>query len=141
MSMSAIRLDFSELLSCKDLNVTGKTLLLLYCPKLQDISGKLSIADNPLYEVSFPALTHLGELSLSCPKVNQMNMPLLKAIDGNASISIAGFNPEQLASLESIGGTLSLTSARRKMNQNAKIYGENDGFLGRTEASAPTNAT
>lgn len=70
--------------------MTGKTLLLLYCPKLQDISGKLSIADNPLYEVSFPALTHLGELSLSCPKVNQMNMPLLKAIDGNASISIAG---------------------------------------------------
>lgn len=110
VSMSAIRLDFSELLSCKDLNVTGKTLLLLYCPKLQDISGKLSIADNPLYEVSFPALTHLGELSLSCPKVNQMNMPLLKAIDGNASISIAGFNPEQLASLESIGGTLSLTA-------------------------------
>lgn len=43
VSMSAIRLDFSELLSCKDLNVTGKTLLLLYCPKLQDISGNSAL--------------------------------------------------------------------------------------------------
>ena len=77
VNMSVVRLEFPELRSCDKLTVVKGSMALLYCPKLQDIATELNIADNPLYEVSFPELTHIGAITLSCPKVSQMSMPLL----------------------------------------------------------------
>lgn len=122
MNMSSVSsLEFPELHDCNKLTISKSTLGLLYCPKLQNITTGLNIGDNPLYEVSFPELTHAGSITLNCAKVNQLNVPVLKDVDGNFSITLAGLDPQKLAALENIGGTLTLSFASERLQMPSKL--------------------
>lgn len=112
---------------CDKLTVGRGALLLLYMPQLEEVATELSIASNPLYEVSFPVLTHAGVITLDCSQVNQFNAPLLKNVDGNLSLTLAGLNPEQLGELERVGGTLALNFVSEDFKFPAKL--ENLGTL------------
>ena len=125
--MSVVRLEFPELRSCDKLTVVKGSMALLYCPKLQDIATELNIADNPLYEVSFPELTHIGAITLSCPKVSQMSMPLLKEVDEDLNVTLLGLDTEKLGALEKIGGKLSLNCTAEYLKlpaglKNLKVF-------------------
>lgn len=115
VNMPVVRLEFPELISCDNLNVAKGSLLLLYCPNLQTIASALSILENPLYEITFPVLTRAGSINLTCTGVNQFNLPLLQSVDGDFSIATAGILSDNIASLESVGGTLTIKSSAERL--------------------------
>ena len=71
--------------------------------------------------MTFPELTHVGMITLACTKTNQLNMPKLKTVDGDCSLGIGGFDPEKVGSLESVGGTLSLSLTAEKLQLPATL--------------------
>lgn len=122
MSMSSVKkLEFPVLQSCAGMTIGKSTLGLLYCPLLASIDGPLSIAANPLYEISFPELTQAASVNLACPDVSQMDMPKLQTIGGDCSLQLAGLDISKLASLESIGGKLTLSVTAEQLQMPAKL--------------------
>ena len=119
------KLEFPVLRNCDKLTVGKGALGLLYMPLLEDVATELVVENNPLYEVSFPVLSHAGMITLNCPNVNQFNAPFLKTVDNNFSLTLAGVNPEQFSVLESVGGVLSLNFAAEdfKLPSNLKKLG------------------
>lgn len=109
MTMTSLKkLEFPVLRNCDKLSVSKGALALLYVPQLENVATELTVENNPLYEVSFPVLSHAGTITLNCPNVNQFNAPFLKNVDNNFSLALAGVNPEQFSALEKVGGILSL---------------------------------
>ena len=86
------------------LEVTTKTVQLLYCPRLERIAGTLSTVDSPTYEFSFPELKQVGTININSPKVNQADFSKLEVVEGNFSINLLGFDFGKLDALQRIGG-------------------------------------
>ena len=108
--MSMNNLQFPKLTFCAGLSVGESSVGLLYCPLLQEITGALNIESNPLYEISFPELTHVGSVEIDCEETPFVSMPLLQSVDEDFGLTLYALNDvSQLSSLQSVGGEFSLT--------------------------------
>lgn len=126
LTMTSLKkLEFPVLRECDQLTVGKGALALLYTPWLEEVSTELAVENNPLYEVSFPMLSHAGKVTLNCPNVNQCNASRLKTVDNDFSLTLAGADSEQFSALESVGGILSLNFAIEdfKLPANLKKLG------------------
>ncbi len=104
VSMNVNKLKFPELKQTGGVEVTTKTIQMLYCPLLERIMGTLSTVDSPTYELSFPALKQVGTVNINSPRINQYDFSHLETVDGNFNVTLPKFELTKLGSLKRIGG-------------------------------------
>ena len=117
VGMNVNKLRLPELEQCGGLEITSKTVQLLYTPRLQRIVGTLSTVDSPTYEFSFPELKQAGTISINSPKVNQANFSKLEVVEGNFDINLLGFDLNKLAALQRIGGKATFNFKKEEVLQ------------------------
>jgi hypothetical protein len=83
------KIDLPELLKVGEFNMLSlASLYAISCPKLQTATGKITIpTTSSLREISFPALTQAGSLSIDAKTINAIEFPLLKSVTGQLRLS------------------------------------------------------
>lgn len=101
-------------------NYAGKDLSGL--SKLEKV-GRLSIGNNPAFtEVSLPALTRVGQgVSIESPYIEQVVLPELSFVGEDFTMSCDSLRSMNFASLESVGGGLTLKGVSGYRGENLKI--------------------
>lgn len=101
-------------------NYAGKDLSGL--SKLEKV-GRLSIGSNPAFtEVSLPALSRVGQgVSIESPYIEQVVLPELSFVGEDFTMSCDSLRMMNFASLESVGGGLTLKGVSGYRGENLKI--------------------
>lgn len=112
------KIELPELEKTGDIDLMNLPKLYeINCAKLQMASGTISIpATSSLTEVSFPELVICGGLKVETKTINTLDLPLLKTVSGDISVSYASLDGiRSLTSLTEVTGEL-LLGELPKMN-------------------------
>lgn len=103
------KIELPELTRCGDITLFFlNTVYAMITPKLQTLSGKLSIPEQTeITELVFPALRTAGTIEVLSKKVNAIELPLLNAIDNDLRLATV--------SVKSIKGFTALTSIKGEL--------------------------
>ncbi len=102
---------FPQLEKCGTISMAStKSIGLMYLPKLEQIEGNLSLADNPYVDLNFASLKSVGGVNVKSSKKASVNFSELKSVDGDLTVTVTDFKLQNLTKLETVGGLLKINN-------------------------------